>query len=202
METLQSGRADQWQMLDAADMRLAEMEPVAARVVSWRDARPAAEELPAAIPAPPQPAPTSGPAPAPEQPAPAAAAPPSAPTPAPPVDGVRPRVPAAVRRGSARERGAAGRPVPAVGTEPAGRRGPARPASCLPHAQGQRPHGRRATHRRIFLEHRVAAEPRDQPDARPLPRHRRRGPRCGGGDAAADRRDRRRCERRTSTSPA
>ena len=33
METLQSGRADQWHMLDAAEARLAEMEPAGAR--SW-----------------------------------------------------------------------------------------------------------------------------------------------------------------------
>ena len=31
METLQAGRADQWQMLDAADARLAEIEPAGAR---------------------------------------------------------------------------------------------------------------------------------------------------------------------------
>ena len=40
METLQSGRTDQWHMLDAAEARLAEMEPAGARVVSLRDARP------------------------------------------------------------------------------------------------------------------------------------------------------------------
>ena len=34
METLQAGRADQWQMLDAAEARLAEMEPAPARVVA------------------------------------------------------------------------------------------------------------------------------------------------------------------------
>jgi chemosensory pili system protein ChpA (sensor histidine kinase/response regulator) len=40
METLQSGRADQWHMLDAADARLAEMDPAGARVSPLRDARP------------------------------------------------------------------------------------------------------------------------------------------------------------------
>ena len=36
METLQAGRADQWQMLDAAEARLAAMEPALPRVVSLR----------------------------------------------------------------------------------------------------------------------------------------------------------------------
>jgi len=40
METLQSGRTDQWHMLDAAEARLAEMEPSGARVVPLHDARP------------------------------------------------------------------------------------------------------------------------------------------------------------------
>ena len=31
METLQAGRVDQWQMLDAAEARLAELEPVGSR---------------------------------------------------------------------------------------------------------------------------------------------------------------------------
>ncbi|HET7204522.1 MAG TPA: Hpt domain-containing protein [Steroidobacteraceae bacterium] len=38
METLQAGRADQWQILDAAAARLAEIEPATARVLSWREA--------------------------------------------------------------------------------------------------------------------------------------------------------------------
>jgi chemosensory pili system protein ChpA (sensor histidine kinase/response regulator) len=50
METLQAGRADQWQMLDAADARLAEMEPGGARVIPLREPRPA-EAAPDALPA-------------------------------------------------------------------------------------------------------------------------------------------------------
>jgi chemosensory pili system protein ChpA (sensor histidine kinase/response regulator) len=55
METLQAGRADQWQMLDAAEARLAEIEPSTARILPWREQRPAAEPgeapaLPAAAP--------------------------------------------------------------------------------------------------------------------------------------------------------
>ncbi|HXW10968.1 MAG TPA: Hpt domain-containing protein, partial [Steroidobacteraceae bacterium] len=37
METLQAGRADQWQMLEAAEARLAELEPTGARVLPWRE---------------------------------------------------------------------------------------------------------------------------------------------------------------------
>ncbi|HEX9206728.1 MAG TPA: Hpt domain-containing protein [Steroidobacteraceae bacterium] len=47
METLQAGRADQWQMLEAAEARLAEIEPLTARVIPWREVRPS-EETPAA----------------------------------------------------------------------------------------------------------------------------------------------------------
>ena len=50
METLQAGRADQWQMLDAADARLAQMEPVGAPVIPLREPRPA-EVSPGALPA-------------------------------------------------------------------------------------------------------------------------------------------------------
>jgi chemosensory pili system protein ChpA (sensor histidine kinase/response regulator) len=61
MEALQAGRADQWHMLDAADARLAEMEPAGGRVVPLRettsdvplqpaDAPPAAAVTPAAQP--------------------------------------------------------------------------------------------------------------------------------------------------------
>jgi chemosensory pili system protein ChpA (sensor histidine kinase/response regulator) len=45
METLQAGRADQWQMLDAAEARLAEMEPAPARVVSLPGSGPAYQQL-------------------------------------------------------------------------------------------------------------------------------------------------------------
>ena len=53
METLQAGRADQWQMLDAADARLQEIEPVSARGVPSRDVAVAvpAVEPPATAPA-------------------------------------------------------------------------------------------------------------------------------------------------------
>jgi chemosensory pili system protein ChpA (sensor histidine kinase/response regulator) len=47
METLQAGRTDQWQMLEAAEARLAEIEPASARVIPWREVRPA-EEAPSA----------------------------------------------------------------------------------------------------------------------------------------------------------
>ncbi len=40
METLQSGRTDQWHMLDAAEARLAEMELAGGRATPLRDARP------------------------------------------------------------------------------------------------------------------------------------------------------------------
>ena len=45
METLQAGRADQWQMLDAAEARLAEMEPSLARVIPLRETKPADEQV-------------------------------------------------------------------------------------------------------------------------------------------------------------
>ncbi len=158
METLQAGRADQWQMLDAAEARLAEMEPAPARVVPLREARPAHEQLAA---------PADGTV---EAPAPIVVTRPSLPRRR--DHQRRSRVPAAVRGGSARERRAAGRAVSAVGAEPAGRRGPARPAPCVPYAEGQRPHGRRAAHRRVLVERRVAAESRDQPDAAAFAGHR------------------------------
>ncbi len=50
MEMLQAGRADQWQMLDAAEERLAEMEPALARLVPLREAKPEHEQL-AVLPA-------------------------------------------------------------------------------------------------------------------------------------------------------
>ena len=46
METLQAGRADQWHMLDAAEARLAELEP-SGRVIPWRGVA-----VPAEMPAP------------------------------------------------------------------------------------------------------------------------------------------------------
>jgi chemosensory pili system protein ChpA (sensor histidine kinase/response regulator) len=73
METLQAGRADQWQMLDAADARLAEIEPPGARVLPWRE-HAATEEppadrtqriLPVIMEEPAAAAPTHAPAPAP-----------------------------------------------------------------------------------------------------------------------------------------
>jgi chemosensory pili system protein ChpA (sensor histidine kinase/response regulator) len=75
METLQAGRADQWQMLDAAEARLAEIEPATAKVLPWREPA-AAPELPAdrsqriapltpAVPAPVAPAPVAAPVPPP-----------------------------------------------------------------------------------------------------------------------------------------
>jgi chemosensory pili system protein ChpA (sensor histidine kinase/response regulator) len=48
METLQAGRADQWQMLDAADARLAELEPALARVIPLREPKPVDEQVAAA----------------------------------------------------------------------------------------------------------------------------------------------------------
>jgi chemosensory pili system protein ChpA (sensor histidine kinase/response regulator) len=79
METLQAGRADQWQMLEAAERRLAEMEPSGARVIALREPRPADESpgtAPVSAPAPgsaaevaataqPAPAPRAAPAPPP-----------------------------------------------------------------------------------------------------------------------------------------
>lgn len=47
METLQAGRADQWPMLDAAEARLAEIEPAGARVLPWREPVAPAAERPA-----------------------------------------------------------------------------------------------------------------------------------------------------------
>ncbi len=49
METLQAGRADQWQMLDAAEARLGELEPSLARVIPLRETKPVDEQ--AAAPA-------------------------------------------------------------------------------------------------------------------------------------------------------
>ncbi len=68
METLQAGRADQWQMLDAAEARLAELEPSLARVIPFRESQPVDE-------------PVAAPAAAIEAPAPVAAARPSLPSP-------------------------------------------------------------------------------------------------------------------------
>ncbi|HVN42161.1 MAG TPA: Hpt domain-containing protein, partial [Steroidobacteraceae bacterium] len=48
METLQSGRPDQWQMLDAAETRLAEIEPGGAKVVSLHGGRVAETAAPLA----------------------------------------------------------------------------------------------------------------------------------------------------------
>ena len=69
METLQAGRADQWQMLDAADARLAELEPALARVIPLREPKPVDEQVAAA------------PAAVGEAPAPAAPARPAVPSP-------------------------------------------------------------------------------------------------------------------------
>ena len=68
METLQAGRADQWQMLDAAEARLAELEPSLARVIPLRETKPVDEQV-------------AAPAAAIEAPAPAAVARPSTPAP-------------------------------------------------------------------------------------------------------------------------
>jgi len=68
METLQAGRADQWQMLDAAEARLAELEPSLARVIPLRETRPVEE-------------PVAAPAAAIEAPIPVAVTRPSLPTP-------------------------------------------------------------------------------------------------------------------------
>ena len=67
METLQAGRADQWQMLDAAEARLAELEPSLARVIPLRETRVVDEQI-------------AAPAAAIEAPGPAAAARPSLPS--------------------------------------------------------------------------------------------------------------------------
>ncbi|MDH4105753.1 MAG: Hpt domain-containing protein, partial [Gammaproteobacteria bacterium] len=72
METLQAGRADQWHMLDAAEARLAEMEPAGARVVPFRETRPVEPSQPADVVAP---EPGTPPAAAPEVAPPPAAAP-------------------------------------------------------------------------------------------------------------------------------
>ena len=66
----------------------------------------------------------------------------------------------------------------------------ARRAPRVPHAEGQRPHGRRAARRRVRLEHRKPAESRHQPDAAALAGHRGRRARCRRRDAAARRRAR------------
>ncbi|MCX7055473.1 MAG: Hpt domain-containing protein, partial [Proteobacteria bacterium] len=68
METLQAGRADQWQMLDAAEARLAELEPALARVIPLRETKPVDGQV-------------AAPAAAIEAPAPAAVARPSLPSP-------------------------------------------------------------------------------------------------------------------------
>ena len=59
METLQAGRSDQWQMLEAAEARLAEIEPAPAVVVPLREAEPAQEQLAATPAAPEVPAPVA-----------------------------------------------------------------------------------------------------------------------------------------------
>ena len=68
METLQAGRADQWQVLDAAEARLAELEPSLARVIPLHETKPVDEQaaapaaaieapVPVAVPRPSLPAP-------------------------------------------------------------------------------------------------------------------------------------------------
>jgi chemosensory pili system protein ChpA (sensor histidine kinase/response regulator) len=87
METLQAGRADQWQMLDAAAARLAEIEPAGARVLPWREPTPTAERPadherrvpPPATAAPAEVAPPPAPAAPPAPPAPSVTQPPPAP---------------------------------------------------------------------------------------------------------------------------
>ena len=113
----------------------------------------------------------------------------------------RPGVPAAVRRGGARERSRLAVLYPQWEQNPQDAAGPARPASRVPHAEGQRPHGRRAADRRVLLEHRVAAEPRDQPDAAAFAGHRVHRARRGRGHAAAHRRARAAANWPASTSP-
>ena len=168
METLQAGRADQWHMLDGAEARLAELEP-SGRVIPWPEPR-AAEmtgtgrrvryacrhdrctadgDL------------RNGPAGTARRRPAAGACSASACRCG---DDGGSGVPCALRRGSPRERYAPERLVPALGAEPARCRGAARRASRIPHAERQRPHGGRAARRRIFVEHRDAAESRDQPD--------------------------------------
>jgi chemosensory pili system protein ChpA (sensor histidine kinase/response regulator) len=79
METLQAGRADQWQMLDAAEARLAEIEPSGARIIPLREQRPA---MPSAVTDLQEPPVAVAPAPAAEPAAEPAAAEPPAPRPA------------------------------------------------------------------------------------------------------------------------
>ena len=117
METLQAGRADQWQMLDAAEARLAELEPSLARVIPLRETKPVDEQ-------------GAAPAAAIEAPAPAAAARPAAPAPVAVASADPEFLQLFVEE--ARENASRLAVLYPVGTEPAGRRSPARPAPCVP----------------------------------------------------------------------
>ncbi len=147
METVSAGRSDPWYMLENAERCLDLLE-----------------KLPVVKTAP-------RPAPAARGPARAAEAGAEACSEAAERDGGRPRP---LRSGARRavHRGSEGRgrehraPAAGVDRRLAQLRGADRSAPLVPHAQGQRPDGRRAAHRRVRMEHRESAQPSDQSDDR------------------------------------
>ena len=193
METLQAGRADQWQMLDAAESSLAEVEPSATRVVPLRSTRPG--EAAASLEPPPPPV-----------------APPAAPRHRQPRRSLAGRARAGrhqrwIRNScscSSKRRAKTSTRLPTL--FPQWEQNPL-DAEALRDV-------RRAFHTlkgsgRMVGAHRVgefswsienAAESRDQPDAAAFAGHRRDRARRRRGHAAAGRRDRRAARRPASTS--
>ena len=96
-------------------------------------------------------------------------------------------IPRAVHRRSEGRDHQAQAPVPAVGREPAGPGLARQRAPLVPHAEGQRPHGRRAAHRRVRVGRREPAQPRHQQDAGAQPRNDDAAAPSGRGGAGAGR---------------
>ena len=193
METLQAGRSDPWYMLDNAQSCVAALEqqptPAAPTVPPLEPGAYAKTvQIPSVAPAP-------------------AAAPPdaarggcggadarrlAAAKPAAPPEHADPELMKLFIEEAHEELGKIQRGFPALGPEPARARVAAHRAPLLPHAEGQRAHGRRARAGRVRLVDRESAEPRARQHAQPLaadPRHAARG---RGGAARARRAARKR----------
>ena len=91
----------------------------------------------------------------------------------------------ALHRGGARGARQDPAALPGVGPEPARARRAGHRAPLVPHAQGQRPHGRRARPGRVRLVDREPAQPRARQHAHPLAGDPRDAARRGGRAAAA-----------------
>ena len=173
METVSAGRNDPWYMLENAERCLDLLEKLPVVKAARRGRAGAAGQRAAAAAPPPKPAPKP------------AAKRPSVME----VDEERsdPELVELFIEEAKEEIANIQRHLPAWTENLAELRGVDRAAPLVPHAQGQRPNGRRAADRRVLVEHREPAESADQPDARDDAadgRVRRRG---GEGVAAADR---------------